>query len=132
MAYYVKVPTGKGKNGLRVLKGCFIYEYHTTELIFRDFSDPPGITIGSRLMRYADETALIAGTNQNFQHLMGASEDIGWSMNVKKTKTMVISRVESQRPDILVNNEMLEQINSFTYLSQAITPDARNDTEKKE
>ena len=26
---------------------------------------------------------------------------------------------------------MLEQINSFTYLGQAITPDARNDTEIK-
>ena len=60
------------------------------------------------------------------------SEDMGLSMNVKKTKTMVISKEENHRADILVNNEMLEQINSFTYLSQAITPDARNDTEKKE
>ena len=42
---------------------------------------------------------------------------------------MVISREENHRADILVNNVMLEQINSFTYLDQAITPDARNDTE---
>ena len=47
-------------------------------------------------------------------------------MNVKKTKTMVISRVENHRVDILMNNE---QINSFTYHGQAITSDATNDTE---
>ena len=28
-----------------------------------------------------------------------------------------------------MNNEILEQINTFTYLGDAIKPDARNDTE---
>ena len=59
------------------------------------------------------------------------SEDMGLCMNVKKTKTMVISKEETHSVDILVNNETLEQINSFTYLGQDITPDARNDTEIK-
>ena len=53
------------------------------------------------------------------------------SMNVKKTKTMVISKEKNHSADILVNSETLEEINSFTYLRQAITPDARNDTEIK-
>ena len=51
-------------------------------------------------------------------------------MNVKKTKTMVISKEKNHSADILVNSETLEEINSFTYLGQAITPDARNGTEK--
>ena len=107
-------------------------------MIFRDFNNLPGITIGGRLinnLRYADDTALLTDTNQNLLHLMYAarkgSEDIGLSMNVKKTKTMVISKEENHSADILVNSETLEQINSFTYLGQAITPDARNDTEIK-
>jgi len=41
---------------------------------------------------------------------------MGLIMNVKKTKTIVISREENHSADILVNNTMLEQINSFTYL----------------
>ena len=73
-------------------------------------------------MRYADDTALLADTNQNLQHLMDTarkgSEDMGLGMNVKTTKTMVISKEENHRVGILVNNEMLEQINSFTYLGQ--------------
>ena len=91
-------------------------------MIFRDFNDLPGITIGGRLinnLRYADDTALLADTNQNLQHLMDAarkgSEDMGLSMNMKKTKTMVISKEENHRADILVNNEILEQIKSFIY-----------------
>ena len=57
---------------------------------------------------------------------------MGLSMNVKKTQTMVISKEGNHIADILVNSETLEQINSFIYLGQAITTDARNYTEKKE
>ena len=84
-------------------------------------------------LRYADDEALLADTNQNLHHRIDAarkgSEDMGLSMDVKTTKTMVISREENHRADILINNEMLEQINSFSYLGQAITPDVRNGTE---
>ena len=44
------------------------------------------------------------------------SENMGLSMNVKKTKTMVVSREDNCRADILVNNETREQMTSFTYL----------------
>ena len=90
-----------------VRQGCMLYPLPTlihspllnTDLIFRDFNDLPGITIGYRLinnLQYADDSALLADTYQNHQQLMDAarkgSEDMGLSMNVKKTKTMVISR----------------------------------------
>ena len=103
-------------------------------MIIREFNDLPGISIGGRLinnLRYADDTAILAYTNKNIQHLMDASrkgsEDMGLSMKVKKSKSMLISMEENNRTGILVNNDMLEKINSFTFLGHAITPDARND-----
>ena len=61
------------------------------------------------------------------------SEKAGLGMNVKKTKTMVVSKQEgdSIKADIKIENETLEQVNTFKYLGQTITPDGKNESEIK-
>ena len=59
------------------------------------------------------------------------SKEFGLDMNVKKTKTMVISRkAEIPRVSITVNNNnILEQVKEFTYLGQNMYADGKNSGE---
>ena len=52
-------------------------------------------------------------------------------MNVKKTKTMVISRDIGTRANISIDNEELEQVGEFKYLGQTITAGAKTEKEIK-
>ena len=52
-------------------------------------------------------------------------------MNVKKTKTMVISRDTGTRANISIDNEELEQVEEFKYLGQTVTADAKTEKEIK-
>ena len=112
------------KRGVR--QGCILspllFNLYT-EIIFRDFKDLRGLCIGGRNvnnLRYADDTALLADSSQHLQQLMNAakagSEEKGLSMNVRKTKTMVVSKNEEAITSILVENVVLEQLDLFKYL----------------
>ena len=119
----------------------FLRSYSTyTELIFRQFEHLEGTSIGGRNisnLRYVDDTVLVAETKEGLQTLVTAakveSEKAGLGMNVKKTKTMVVSKQkgDSIKADIRIENETLEQVNTFKYLGQTITPDGKNETEIK-
>ena len=105
-------------------------------VVFRYFKDLRGVCIGGRNvnnLRYADDTALLADSSQHLQQLMNAakagSEEKGLSINVRKTKTMVVSKNEEAITSILVENEVLEQLDLFKYLGQLITPDGKNEKE---
>ena len=51
-------------------------------------------------------------------------------MNVKKTKTMVISKnPEGKKIEIKVDTQTLEQVDKFKYLGTQITDDGKPDTE---
>ena len=109
-----------------------------TELIFRQFEELKGTSIGGRNisnLRYVDDTVLLSDTEEGLQKLVTEakveSEKSGLGMNVKKTKTMVISKEDDVQTNIQINNEKLEQVTSFKYLGQIITPDGRNESEIK-
>ena len=59
------------------------------------------------------------------------SEEKELSMNVKKTKTMVVCREETPNVRIVVNKQILEQVKKFKYLGQWITDDGRWECENK-
>ena len=59
------------------------------------------------------------------------SERCGLKMNVKKTKTMVISRYVLAEMKINVDGVQLKQVIRFKYLGQIITDDGRCDAEVK-
>ena len=85
-------------------------------------------------LRYADDTALIVESAQGLQLIVDVvkSESLkrGLKMNIKKTKTMVISRDQvNPKVDINVDGTTLElQVETFKYLRQTITSDGRSDT----
>ena len=96
-----------------------------------------GINISGNIvnnLRYADDTVLIADNEQDLQNIVDTihrqSKEFGLDMNVKKTKTMAISRkAEIPRVSITVNNNILEQVKEFTYLGQNIYADGKNSGE---
>ena len=108
-----------------------------TELIFRQFEDIKGTSIGGydiSNLRYVDDTVLVSNTEEGLQRLVTEasieSAKAGLGMNVKKTKTMVISKSpEEAKTEIKINNETLEQVTTFKYLGQTITPDGKNEQE---
>ena len=86
-------------------------------------------------LRYADDTVLLAESKDDLQILTNNvrhhSKESGLDMNVKKTKTMIISRDNGTRANISIDNEELEQVEEFKYLGQTITADAKTEKEIK-
>ena len=126
------------KRGVR--QGCILspslFNLYT-ECIFKSIEGMPGINISGNIvnnLRYADDTALIADNEQDLQNIVDTihrqSKEFGLDMNIKKTKTMVISRkAEIPQVNIAVNNNILEQVKQFTYLGLNLYEDGKNSGE---
>src|ERR1043165_1859263 len=92
-----------------------------------------GIRVGGRLiqaLRFADDQAMLATTQEGLQRLMNQLNLISMKYNMKinigKTKTMRIGRGEEEiEVKITINREEVEQVKSFCYLGSVITTDAR-------
>ena len=122
-----------------VLRGITLTRRRTPKLfnsyaekIFNESDELPGCVVGGENLnnlRYADDTALLAESESALQDIVDVvrqnSEEKGLSMNVKKTKTMVVCR--DQTPDVrkTINGQVLEQVKKFKYLGQWITDDGR-------
>ena len=141
------VRTGKGnskkikiKRGTR--QGCVLSPYLFnlfTEMIFRALDSQWGISIGGRKisnLRYADDTALMANSEIELQRIAERVNDkgkeFGMKINVKKTKTMVVSRnAVVPRMNIVLDGQRVEQVAHFTYLGQKFTENGKCDDEIK-
>ena len=69
-------------------------------------------------MRYADNTALLAVSEENLQDMMNKVNEVGklynMKMNAKKTKAMVISRNENKpKANIKVDGTAVEQASTI-------------------
>ena len=84
-------------------------------------------------IRYVDDTTLLANSNGDLQKIFNVvkstSEQKGLDMNVKKTKTMVISKNEDMQVKIKVEGKNLEQVQQFKYLGQTITNEGKGNKE---
>ena len=103
-----------------------------TEKIFNESDELSDCIVGGENinnLRYADDTALLAESENAIQGIVDVvrqnSEEKGLSMNVKKTKTMMVCHDETPDVRIVVNGQVIEQVKKFKYMDQWITEDGR-------
>ncbi|GFR89787.1 RNA-directed DNA polymerase from mobile element jockey-like [Elysia marginata] len=108
------------------------------EFIFRETSKYHGLNIGGRKfnnIRYADDTVLLTKNAEDLQLLAEAvnkhSNDAGLEMNVKNTKTMVVTKFPPKATSIKIKGESIEQVSSFKYLGQEVNDSNNQDDELK-
>ena len=87
-------------------------------------------------LRYADDTALLAGNEKELSELISKINEVGkqfgMKINIKKTKAMVVSKKpNSPKINIAIDGEQIEQVTSYMYLGSSITEDGRSEKEIK-
>ena len=110
-----------------------------TERIFRHIINMKGVNVGGthyNNLRYADDTALLAGNEKELSELISKINEVGkqfgMKINIKKTKTMVVSKKpNSPKINIAIDGEQIEQVASYMYFGSLITEDGRSEKEIK-
>ena len=86
-----------------------------------------GVNIGGALinnLRFADDTAIMAESAEELQTLLErvnqACEEVGLTINIEKTKFMVISKNPNIHPVITLNGKQVERVQKYKYLGTVI------------
>lgn len=97
-----------------------------------------GVRVGGELVkdvRFADDQAMVASTEEGLQCLMKglvtAAKTYNMKVNVRKTKTMVVSRKTGGTVNVKIDDQEVEQVSQFKYLGAMITEDGRSEKEVK-
>ena len=110
-----------------------------TEKIFRHIINMKGVNMGGtnyNNLRYADDTALLAGNEMELTELTSKINEVGkqfaMKINIKKNKTMVVSKEpNSPKINIAINGQQIEQVTYYMYIGSLITEDGRCENEIK-
>ena len=96
-----------------------------TEKIFRSIINMKGVNVGGKHynnLRYADDTALLAGNEKELTELTSKINEVGkqfgMKINIKKTNAMVVSnKPNSPKINIAIDGQQIEQVTSYIYAS---------------
>ena len=110
-----------------------------TEMIFRHIENMEGVIVGGvniNNLRYADDTVLLADSEESLQAILNEGNEAGkafnMKMNAKKTKTMIITKKDDKpKINITIDGTDIAQVPKFTYLGQIMTEDGRCEEEIK-
>ena len=70
-------------------------------------------------LRYADDTTLMAESEEELKSLKEESEKVGLKLNIQKTKIMVSGPITS----LEIDGETVETVSDFIFLGSKITAD---------
>lgn len=97
-----------------------------------------GVKIGGEWLkdvRFADDQGMVASSEQGLQRLMdglaATAKKYDMKVNVKKTKTMLVSKGTIGAVNIVLDGQTIEQVEKFRYLGAMISEDGRCETEVK-
>src|SRR6478609_928985 len=80
-------------------------------------------------VKYADDQGMVAITEAGLQSLMDSlyttAKYYDMTINIKKTKAMVVSRNGGERVNITVEGQSVGQVSKFRYLGSLISEDGR-------
>src|SRR2546426_2356308 len=91
-----------------------------------------GVRVGGALIsdiRFADDQGMVASCEMGLQRLIDGLNAIAkkYSMriNIKKTKTKVVSKKDGRTVSIMIDGQCVEQVKTFKYLGSVIAEDGR-------
>ena len=73
---------------------------------------------------YADDMALVAESRSEMQHMVKvldkACEQWGMCISMEKTKILAVREQETEHPSIILQDQVLEEVESFPYLGSEV------------
>lgn len=115
-----------------VRQGCILsptlFNLYSEDIVRKALDDQDiGIEINGKVinnLRYADDTVLLAGTLEDLQAIINKivviSEEYGLSLNISKTKYMLIAKTTQDNRRIYVKNQPIERVKEYKYLGTTI------------
>ena len=99
-----------------------------SEVILRNLEESEVNGENLNNLRYADDTSLLAGSEEDLQRLLDIvveeSEKLGLSLNVKKTECVVVSKKENNpKCKLFSKGEQIRQVRKFKYLRYTLISD---------
>ena len=92
-----------------------------------------GVRVGGELVKdvkFADDQGMVASTELGLQRQIDAlnstAKKYDMKINVKETKTMVVSKKGGVSVNILIDGERVEQVQKFKYLGAMMSEDGRS------
>ena len=89
-----------------------------------------GVKVGGKLLkdiRFADDQAMVTDPEKGLQEIMDKLVEVGrkydMKINVKKTKTMKMSRRDGSVVNIVIEGKNVEQVKKFRYFGAMIRED---------
>ena len=123
------------KGAMSVLGGGVHMEYSTEGGLFLSYRDKTPASAHIQDARYADDMALIAESRNELQHMLTVLDEAceRWGMRISVEKTKVLAVGEQQDPaelsSILLQDQALEEVESFPYLGSEVGQSARVEKE---